>query len=131
MDKVLLQLPADEAPPYPVQAMALLVFRPGPSGARGPHRIVVFTRSPTGERKLTGEDDIFFADAAAGQPSSSVMIANVNLRVTVDGLYHFDVEVNGKQIIQMPLQILFQRESPQVQPEPERPAEILEPRQVS
>jgi hypothetical protein len=93
----------DKMPPFKVKMSILISFKSG--DAKGKQELMINPITPSGPALPGFSIPIFFEGADRGN--------NVNIvyafDATEEGLYWFDVTLNGKSFTKMPLRIIYQK----------------------
>lgn len=99
-------IPPEQMPAMTVQLTAFVAFKSGL--AKGSYTVKLVVKDEQGQPK--GPEallPIFFE----GDDRGANLIVNMAFRVEKDGLYWFDVLLNGRLMTRMPLRIVYQRTS--------------------
>ena len=96
--------PPDDLPPFNRQLNALIALKPG--GARGRQTFKLWQESPDGQRAVVGEGTFHFSGAP--NTGANLMLA-LNVTFRQEGLFYFDVEVDGSILTRMPIEVLYNR----------------------
>jgi hypothetical protein len=90
----------------PVQGQMVLVFKGGELDAT--HEVAVAAHSPNGEvREFPPISSVFGSTVPGGVPGSNVIV-NIQMSVKSEGIYWFEVKLDGETVTSVPLQIAFQ-----------------------
>lgn len=103
--------PPDEMPPMDWSASAFISLKPGT--ARGRQTLRIISERPDGIRQSVQEATFNFR--GEGNQGVDVVIA-IHLHLTMAGLYWFDVEIDGRVLTRMPLEVLYERRVMQLPP---------------
>lgn len=101
-------------PPVPVNLTLLVSFKSG--DARGRHELSVYVEAPSGLREtvVSGVSVLF-----EGEDRGNNSIFNLSWVAGHEGLYWFDVLLDGSRVTRVPLRISYQRqETGRSQPSP-------------
>jgi hypothetical protein len=90
-------------PPFLVSLTLVVILRAG--GATGDYTVAAVPMEPNGTRLPPVEAPVSFGGADPGQAANVVI--NMNLGVQHDGLYWFDILLNGKLVSRVPLRIEY------------------------
>jgi hypothetical protein len=96
--------PPDDMPPVNRQLNALIALKPG--GARGRQNFKLWQESPDGQRTVVGEGTFHFA-GAPNTGANLQLVLNVTFRQ--EGVFYFDVEVEGQLLTRMPVEVRYNR----------------------
>jgi hypothetical protein len=91
-------------PPLPVSLVLYLSFKSGQ--ARGSYPLTLAMEPPSGISSQQETRSIFFE---SGEDRGAVVVAPLDLRLTVEGLYWFDVHLGERLVTRIPLRIVVQR----------------------
>lgn len=105
--------PPDAMEPFDWEATAFISLKPGQ--ARGSTSFRIVMESPNGLSREVGAGSFNFV---GGPNEGADIIAPVKLHIELPGLYWFDIEIDGRVLTRMPLQVLYER---RVMPRPPVP----------
>lgn len=106
----------DTMPPAPVNLTLLIALKSGE--ARGRHDLQIQIENPSGLRTPLAQA---FSILLEGGDRGANLIVNLNFTALQEGLYWFDVYLDGVRITRVPLRLVYQRQetgSPQSAPPP-------------
>ena len=90
-------------PPFPIRITAVLLFRSGE--AKGSSTVVLQPVAPSGIRPQSISAQLLFE----GDERGAQLIFDVNFTATEEGVYWFDVSLDGELITRIPLRVVYQR----------------------
>jgi len=95
--------PPEDMPPVPVNLRALISLKSG--AARGRFAVGIVLEKPSGQREPAVEIPVLLEGEDRG--------ANLNIALAfqaeLEGLYWFEVQLDGQPITRMPLRLIYQR----------------------
>lgn len=91
-----------ELPPRVLSFVLLLSFRSG--AARGRHTVTLRPEKPSGQRM----DETSFPVLFEGEDRGANLILPTEFEVNEEGLYWFDVLVDGRLMTRIPMRVLYQ-----------------------
>ena len=92
-------------PPVPV-ALTLLIGLKS-DAARGRHELAVTAEQPSGMRHRVAEALTVLLE---GEERGANLILNLQWVAQQEGLYWFDIELNGRTLTRVPLRVVYQRQ---------------------
>lgn len=96
--------PPEKMPPFPINLIALVAFKAG--AAAGTFNLELLPRNPAG-MKMPG---ISFPILVEGGEDRGINVRlQVNFVAETEGLYWFDVLLDGTLVTRIPLRVLYQR----------------------
>lgn len=95
--------PPEKMPPANIKIMAFLYFKAGI--ARGSFEVNVVAHDPS--HRVVAQ--LMLPMLLEGEDRGAQIGAEMNLQITEDGLYWFDVLLGGRLVTRMPLRIVYQR----------------------
>jgi hypothetical protein len=101
-------------PPLEWEATAFIQLKPGQ--ARGSTAFRILMEAPSG---LTREISAGSFNFLGGPNQGADLIAPMRIRLELAGLYWFDVEIDGRILTRMPLEVLYERRVMQAPQGPE------------
>ena len=105
----------DTMPPTAVPLTMLLAFKSG--DAQGRHDIQITVEEPSGLRKTLAQNLSMFLE---GADRGANMILNLaGFQAPQEGLYWFDVFLDGVRITRLPLRLVYQRQETGTGPQPD------------
>ena len=96
-------MPSQEAPPLPASLTAVVSFKAG--SARGSHNLAIRPESPAGLHLPEASLTVLFE----GEDRGVNAIVGISVPIQQEGLYWFDVLLDGQRVTRMPLRIVYQR----------------------
>lgn len=96
--------PTETMPPTLIQAYLVVLMKAGIH--RGSAQITITPTKPSGELMPTIAFPVFFE---GDEDRGTGVVAPLGFPVQEDGLYWFDVAVDGQAVTKMPLRIVYQR----------------------
>ena len=107
IDQVTIKVVGAEAPEalprFGYSMQALIMLKPG--SARGRHTYMLSMERPNGLKNEVGTGT---ANFTGGQNQGASIRLNLNLTFDQEGLYWFDLILDGKLLTRMPFQVLYE-----------------------
>ena len=91
-----------ELPHVPFQFVIFINFKAG--SARGRHQIEVVSEHPSGQRKPIFATSVLFE----GEDRGNNLVVRAGMEFDAEGLYWFDVLLEGRTVTRIPFRMLYQ-----------------------
>jgi hypothetical protein len=94
-------MPAD-LPKVPFQFVIFLSFKSG--SAKGRSQVEVVSEDPSGQRNSLFSSSVLFE----GEERGGNLLVNAGMEFNMEGLYWFDVLLDGRRVSRIPFRIMYQ-----------------------
>lgn len=95
--------PPEKMPPFPINAMLVLMLKAG--FARGSYQVRIRPHTPS-QRTLP---DVFLSMLFEADHRGQNVMLKMQLQVEEEGVYWFDVAIGERLLTRVPLQVVYQR----------------------